>query len=60
LDANKRTAWLLTELLLERSGYELVLHDEDAIDDVVVDLVTGTMSEAEAVAWFKERIARHP
>lgn len=58
VDANKRTAWLLTELLVERSGYELDLHPNDAIDDVVVHLVTGQMSENEAVIWFRQRLVR--
>lgn len=58
LDANKRTAWLLTELLVERSGYMLALRKDDAIDDLVVNLVTGVMCEAEARQWFKDRLAK--
>ncbi|WP_439119362.1 type II toxin-antitoxin system death-on-curing family toxin [Marivita sp.] len=59
VDANKRTAWLLTELLIERSDYRLVLHAEDAIDDIVVNLVIGAMPEDEAAVWFKQRLVRH-
>jgi death on curing protein len=59
VDANKRTAWLLAELLIERSGYQLVLHYDDAIDELVVDLVTGAMPEDEAVVWFNQRLIRH-
>ena len=59
VDANKRTAWLLTELLIERSGYELHLREEDAIDDLVVNLVTGALSEAEVVVWFNDRLTKH-
>ncbi|MEZ5913865.1 MAG: type II toxin-antitoxin system death-on-curing family toxin [Paracoccaceae bacterium] len=58
VDANKRTAWLTTELMIERSGYELVVAAEDRIDDLVVNLVVGSVSEGEAVKWFKERLYR--
>ena len=57
-DANKRTAWLTTEVLIANSGFRLELRDEDRLDDVVVDVVTGTMSEAELAIWFKDRIAK--
>ena len=59
VDANKRTAWLLTELLIERSDYHLALNDADAIDDIVVDLVTGAMPEDEVAIWFNQRLVRH-
>ena len=40
-DGNKRTALLLTELVISRSGYELVLDPESPIDDLVVDVASG-------------------
>lgn len=58
VDANKRTAWLVTELMIERSGYELAVATDDRIDDFVVNLVVGDVLEAEAVKWFKERLVR--
>ena len=56
-DANKRTSWLTTEVLIANSGFQLTLLDEDRLDDVVVDVVTGDMSQAEHAAWFKARIS---
>lgn len=57
-DANKRTAWLVTFILIERSGYRLETLAEDKIDDVVVGVVERTMTEAELAEWFKARLVR--
>lgn len=57
-DANKRTSWLTTEVLIANSGYELTLQDGDRIDDVVVNVVTGDMSQGELSDWFKARLRR--
>jgi len=57
-DGNKRTAWIITEVLCLNSGYRLELRDDDRIDDVVVDVVTGTMTQAQLEAWMKSRITK--
>ena len=57
-DANKRTAWIVTFILIERSGYRLETREDDRIDDVAVAVVERTMSENELAAWFKERLVR--
>ena len=56
-DANKRTAWLTTEVLCWNSGYQLTLRHADRLDDVVVDVVTGAMSQNTLEAWFKTRLS---
>lgn len=58
IDGNKRTAWLLTFLLIERSGYTLEIGPDDRIDEIAVAIVDGGMSEAELVQWFRERLQR--
>ncbi len=55
-DGNKRTAWLLVTLLIERSGYDLVLTDDDRIDDFVVAVVEGTILFEDIESWFALRI----
>ena len=38
VDGNKRTAWLLVEILVDRSGYMLDIPDNERIDDFVVSV----------------------
>jgi len=58
VDKNKRTAWLLVELLIERSGYFLNIHDDTPVDDLVVDVASNEIDFEELVNWFKIRLAR--
>lgn len=58
VDANKRTAWILTEMLIERSGYVLDVPDDEPIDDLVVAVASGDMSFDELQAWFQRRIIK--
>jgi death-on-curing protein len=60
-DGNKRTTIILTHLLLARSGYVLrpLNADEDpvkAIEDLVLDVVTGRIDFEGISAWFKQRL----
>ncbi|WP_299049066.1 Fic family protein [uncultured Tateyamaria sp.] len=57
-DANKRTAWLTTEVLCLNSGYDLAVLKGDRIDDVVVDVVTGDMPQDVLEAWFLARLTK--
>jgi death-on-curing protein len=59
-DGNKRTAWLLTELLIERSGYTLTIDEDYPIDDLVVDLASGALAFDEVAQWFANNLARRP
>lgn len=54
-DGNKRTAFILTLLLIDRSDYELVLFDNDRIDDLVVNVVERSISQNELEEWFQLR-----
>lgn len=58
IDANKRTAWLVTFVLIERSRFYLDTSDDDLIDDIAVAVVEKTMTEADLAEWFKERLVR--
>lgn len=52
VDGNKRTAWLLVELLIERSGYRLDIPDDARVDDLVVDVASGKLTFNEIAEWF--------
>lgn len=58
VDGNKRTAWLATTILIDRSGYDLILQPEDLIDDLVVDVAAGRIGYDDLVLWFAARLAR--
>ncbi|WP_201455795.1 type II toxin-antitoxin system death-on-curing family toxin [Tropicimonas marinistellae] len=56
VDGNKRTAWLLVEILIGRSGYELGIPDDWPVDDLVVAVADGSVGFDELVVWFKPRL----
>lgn len=58
VDGNKRTAWLLVELLVTRSGYLLNIEDEERIDDFVVSVASGALEFKEIELWFRQRLAK--
>lgn len=58
VDANKRTAWLLVEILIDRSGYDLDVPAIEPIDDLVVALAAGQIYFEQLVEWFRRRLVR--
>lgn len=57
-DGNKRTAWLLVEIFLDRSGYDLTVPDDEPIDDMVVAVACGELGFDDLRAWFAANLAR--
>jgi death-on-curing protein len=61
-DGNKRTSLYLLNLLLRKSGYQLVpLPGEDinrSIEDMIVDFVEHKLSKQQTINWLKLRIQR--
>lgn len=57
-DGNKRTSLLMLFLLYERSNYGLETKIGDRWDDVVVDVVTGAMTQEQLEIFLKERSVR--
>jgi death-on-curing protein len=55
VDGNKRTAFLLAGLLVERSGYELRDPDLEA-EEMLVAVVEHQISFDDLVQWFQQRI----
>lgn len=58
VDGNKRTAWLLVELLIVRSGYTLNVPDGERVDDLVVSVAAGATSFDDLVEWFRPRLVK--
>ena len=57
-DGNKRTSLLMLFLLYERSGYNLETYKSDRWDDVIVNVVTGDMSENQLALFLQVRTVR--
>ena len=58
VDGNKRTAWLLVELLVVRSGYRLEIPDNELLDDFVVSVAAGETEFAAIQKWFALRLRK--
>ncbi|WP_284164118.1 type II toxin-antitoxin system death-on-curing family toxin [Frigidibacter sp. SD6-1] len=60
VDGNKRTALLMVELLVRRSGYHIEVAETERLDDLVVTVAAGQMDFGAIVDWFKSRIRKMP
>lgn len=58
VDANKRTALLVTLILIERSSYRLRLQGDERIDDIVVAVADDTLDFEALAGWFQSRLSR--
>ena len=58
VDGNKRTALIVTGLMVRRSGYHLVLRNDERVDDIVVAVADGRMTFDELTLWMKSRLVR--
>jgi death-on-curing protein len=58
VDGNKRSALIVTLMMVERSGYRLILRQAEQIDDVVVAVADGQLSFDELCSWFSLRLQR--
>jgi death-on-curing protein len=58
LDGNKRTAWLLVELLVARSGYVLDIPEDVLVDDFVVSVAAGELEFVEIERWFAQYLRK--
>lgn len=60
VDGNKRTAVILTRLLIEASGHDLVLESAEALEDLAVAVACHEIGGERLARWFAERLARRP
>ena len=61
-DGNKRTALILLNLFLFKSGYDLVAARgerlDEAVETVILGAVTHRLSFDDLVAWFSQQLAK--
>ena len=58
-DGNKRTAWVVARLFLADNGQLLRFDAAEAVRTVEA-VASGTMSEEELGAWFRQRLGATP
>ncbi|WP_316976339.1 type II toxin-antitoxin system death-on-curing family toxin [Shumkonia mesophila] len=61
-DGNKRTAFILCNLFLEKSGYRLreTENDNGDLESLILGLATRAIGFEEAVEWFKQYVDEVP
>ena len=59
IDGNKRVAFVLMDLFLQRNDWEIVANEEDAYS-LIIDLSSGKVSKTELSSWLKNHSARLP
>ena len=59
IDGNKRVAFVLMDLFLQRNGWEIAANEQDAYS-LMIDLSSGNVSKTELSSWLKNHSARLP
>ncbi len=59
IDGNKRVAFVLMDIFLQRNGWEIAANEEDAYS-LMIDLSSGNVSKTELSSWLKNHSARLP
>jgi death-on-curing protein len=57
IDGNKRVAFVLMDIFLQRNGWEIVAHEEDAYS-LMVELSSSKISKIQLALWLKTHSSR--
>jgi death-on-curing protein len=57
IDGNKRVAFVLMDIFLQKNRWEIVAHEEEAYS-LMMDLASGKLTKAQLSTWVKEHSAR--
>ena len=57
IDGNKRVAFVLMDIFLQKNGWEIVAREEESYS-VVMALASGKLSKAQLVSWLKEHSSK--
>jgi death-on-curing protein len=57
IEGNKRVAFVLMDIFLQKNGWEIVAHEEEAYS-LMIDLASGKLTRAQLSTWLKEHSAR--
>lgn len=57
VDGNKRVAFVLMDIFLQKNGWEILAREEEAYS-LMMALASGQLSKAQLASWVKEHSAR--
>lgn len=57
IDGNKRVAFVLMDIFLQKNGWEVVAHEEQAYS-VMMALASGKLTKPQLAAWLKEHCSK--
>jgi len=57
VDGNKRVAFVLMDMFLEKNGWEIVTDEEEAYS-MMMALASGRLAKAQLTSWLKEHSSR--
>jgi death-on-curing protein len=57
IDGNKRVAFVIMDVFLQKNGWEIVSSEEEAYT-MMVALASGKLTRAQLASWLKEHTAR--
>lgn len=57
IDGNKRVAFVLMDIFLQRNGWEIVAHEEEAYS-LMVELSSGKLSKIQLALWLKDHSSK--
>ena len=59
VDGNKRVAFALMDVFLQKNGWEIVAHEEEAYS-AMMSLASGKLNKAQLASWLKDHSSRFP
>ncbi len=57
VDGNKRVAFALMDVFLQKNGWEIVAHEEEAYS-IMMSLASGKLKKAQLASWLKDHSSR--
>ncbi len=58
-DGNKRVSFVLMDIFLQKNGWEIVAHEEEAYSTMIA-LAAGKLTKAQLASWLKEHSSKFP
>jgi death-on-curing protein len=59
VDGNKRVAFVLMDIFLQKNGWEILAHEKEAYS-MMIDLASGKLTKAQLASWLKAHSSHIP